>query len=103
MKYHFLPVTLCVLLCVPVYAQDIDLECEALANQMIERLTAEGLLVQQAETGQRARSIGLSLCGGAEASAQQQHEAGKQEALDNWFFEKQPDKAGNRRLRNLKR
>ncbi|MBT8122714.1 MAG: hypothetical protein KJO10_09290 [Gammaproteobacteria bacterium] len=70
---------------------------------MIERLSADGLLVQQADTGQRARSIGLALCGGAEASAQQQHEAGKQKALDNWFLQKQPDKAGNKRLRNLKR
>ena len=103
MKYRFLPVTLCMFVCLPVHAQDIDLECEALANQMIERLNAEGLLVQQADTGRRARSIGLALCGGAEASAQQQHEAGKQEALENWFLEKQPDKAGNRRLRNLKR
>jgi len=103
MKNRIIPVTLFVVLCMPAHAQDIDLECEALANQMIERLGAEGLLVQQADTDQRARSIGLTLCGGAEASAQQQHEAGKQKALDNWFLQKQPDKDGNRRLRNLKR
>jgi hypothetical protein len=45
MKYLFLTITLFMVLCLPAHAQDIDLECEALANQMIERLGAEGLLV----------------------------------------------------------
>jgi hypothetical protein len=86
-----------------VQAQGIDLECEVLAGQMIERLTAEGLLVSGAADRQRAQEIGMELCSGAEESAQQQHEVGKKEALDNWFFEERPDKPGNRRLKNLKR
>jgi hypothetical protein len=103
MKSCLLPVLLFAVACLPAHAQDIDLDCEVLAEQMIERLSAEGLLVPEAADGRRARAIGMELCGGAEASAQQQHEVGKQEALDNWFTEKRVDKPGNRRLRNLKR
>ena len=88
--------------CLPAHAQDINLDCAALAEQMIERLTAEGLLAADAADGQRARIIGMEMCSGAEASAQQQHEVGKQEALDHWFWESNADKPGNRRLRNLK-
>ena len=103
MKYFLNPVLLSVAGALPAHAQDIDLDCETLAEQMIERLSAEGLLTPAAADRQRARAIGLELCGGAQASAQQQHEIGKQEAVDNWFLEKQPEKAGNRRLRNLKK
>jgi len=42
------------------------------------------------------------MCGGAEESTQQQHEADKQQALDNRLLEKQPVKPGNTRLKNLK-
>ena len=87
----------------PVYAQDIDLDCGTLGAQLIERLSDEGLLAPDAADGQRARAISMELCSGAEVSAREQHEAGKQEALDNWFLEDRPEKPGNRRLRNLKR
>jgi len=50
-----------------------------------------------------ALAITLDLCGGAEESAEQQSEVEKQQALDNWFFEKHPEKPGNKRLKNLKR
>ena len=52
---------------------------------------------------QRALAITLDLCGSAEQSAEQQSEAEKQQVLDNWFFEKSPEKPGNKRLKNLKR
>ncbi len=52
---------------------------------------------------QRALAITLYLYGRAEESAEQQSEAEKQQALDNWFFEKSPEKPGNNRLKNLKR
>ena len=52
---------------------------------------------------QRALAITLDLCGSAEESAEQQSEVKKQQALDNWFFEKSPEKPGNKRLKNLKR
>ncbi len=84
-------------------AGDIDLDCTTLSKQMVDRLDAEGLLTQSEPGRQRARAITLELCGGAEASAKQQHEADKQEVLDNWFFEEHPEKPGNRRLKNLKR
>lgn len=103
MKSYLLYVLMFLAISLPVHAQDIDLDCEALAEQMVERLSAEGLLVPQAADGQRARAIGLELCSGAEISAQQQHEVSQQEARDNWFFEAQEDKPGNKRLRNLKR
>lgn len=85
------------------FAGGIDLDCDTLSRQMIDRLDAEGLLTRPEAGRERALAIALDLCRGSEASAQQQHEAGKQEALDNWFFEQRPEKAGNRRLKNLKR
>ena len=103
MKSSHIPIFLFAVISLPVHAQDIDLDCEKLAEQMIERLSAEGLLVEDAAGSQRARAIGMELCGGAEASAQQQHEVGKQEALDHWLWENKPDKPGNKRLKNLKR
>ena len=81
----------------------IDLDCETLSEQMVERLDAEGLLIQTESGRQRALAITLDLCGGAEESAEQQSEVEKQQALDNWFFEKHPEKPGNKRLKNLKR
>jgi len=84
-------------------AEGIDLDCEGLSKQLLDRLDAEGLLAQSEPDRQRAFAITRELCGGAETSAQQQHETGKQEAMDNWFFETQPEKAGNKRLKNLKR
>lgn len=84
-------------------AGGIDLDCQRLSKQMIDRLDAEGLLTQSEPDRQRVRAITLDVCGGAEESAQQQHEAGKQQALDNWFFEERPEKPGNKRLKNLKR
>jgi hypothetical protein len=90
--------------CTPVHADAIDLRCEELAKRMIERLTAEGLLVSSTEAAQqRARAIGLDLCTGAQATAEQQHEEDKQEALDNWFLEATGGKPGNKRLKDLKR
>lgn len=85
------------------FAGGIDLDCVTLSKRMVDRLDAEGLLIQSEPGRQRALAITRDLCGGAEESAQQQYEAGKQEALDNWFLEKQPEKPGNRRLKNLKR
>jgi hypothetical protein len=85
------------------FAEGIDLDCEVFSKQLVDRLDAEGLLPQSEPDRQSALSITRDLCSGTEASAQQQYEAGKQEALDSWFFENQPDKAGNKRLKNLKR
>lgn len=84
-------------------AEGIDLDCEAFSKQLVDRLDTEGLLTQSEPDRQRAAVITRDLCSGTEVSAQQQHETGKQEALDSWFFENQPDKAGNKRLKNLKR
>ncbi len=88
----------------PVQAAAIDLQCEELAKRLIERFTAEGLLASSTEDAQqRARAIGLELCTGAQATAEQQHVQDKQEALDNWFLEATGDKPGNKRLKDLKR
>ncbi|MCG6900795.1 MAG: hypothetical protein LJE75_12460 [Gammaproteobacteria bacterium] len=85
------------------FAGGIDLDCETLSEQMVDRLDAEGLLLATESGRQRALAITLDLCGGAEESAEQQSEVEKQRALDNWFFENHPEKAGNKRLKNLKR
>ena len=83
-------------------AEGIGLDCGALSKQIVDRLDTEGLLVQSEPGRQHALAITRELCSGTEASAQQQHETENQEALDNWFFKKQPEKAGNKRLKNLK-
>jgi hypothetical protein len=85
------------------FAEGIDLDCETLSEQMVDRLAAEGLLIQAESARPRALAITLDLCGGAEVSATQQHEVEKQQVLDNWFFENRPEKPGNKRLKNLKR
>ena len=84
-------------------AAGIDLDCETLSEQMVNRLNAEGLLIQTESGRQRALAITLDLCGGAEESAEQQSEVEKQQALHNWIFEKHPEKRGNKRLKNLNR
>jgi len=83
-------------------AEGIDLDCEAFSKQLVDRLDTEELLAQSEPDRERALTITRELCSGTEVSAQQQHEVGKQEALKRWFFEKQPEKAGNKRLKNLK-
>jgi hypothetical protein len=90
--------------CTPLHAAAIDLQCKELAQQLIERLDAEGLLSSSSgDAQQRARAIGLELCTGAQATAEQQHEQDKQKALDNWWLEAPGDKPGNERLKNFKR
>ena len=84
-------------------ADGIDLDCETLSKQMVDRLDAEGLLIHTEPGKQRALAITLNLCGGAEESAELQSQAEKQQALDNWFFEKRPETPGHKRLKNLKR
>ena len=104
MKFILPGCLLLLAICPPVHAEAIDLQCEELAKQMIERFTAEGLLASSAvDVQQRARAIGLELCTGAQTTAEQQHEQDKQKALDNWFMEAPGDKPGNKRLKNFKR
>ena len=79
----------------------IDLNCESQASQLIEQLSQAGLLVAGSEP--QARTISLELCTDAEQSAQAQHEEGKKEAIENWFFESTGGKPGNERLKRLKR
>ena len=85
------------------FAEGIDLYCDAFSKQLVDRLDIEGLLSQSEPDRQSALTITRDLCRGTEVSAQQPHEAGQQEALDSWFFENQPDTAGNTRLQYLKR
>lgn len=89
--------------CALVRAESIDLSCADLASEMIGRLASEGLLDAAAGGGQRAREISMELCTGAEQKARQQHEADKQEALQNWLTQPTGGKAGNERLKRLKR
>ena len=104
MKFTLPGCLLLLAVCPPLQAEAIDLQCEELAKRMIERFTAEGLLASSTGDAQpRARAIGLELCTGAQATAEQQHAQDKQEALDNWFLEATGDKPGNKRLKNLKR
>jgi len=84
-------------------AQVIDLECDALAKRMVSRFAAEGVLNPGKQSQQRAQAIGVELCSEVQESAQVQHKAAKESALQNWIFENRPEKPGNKRLKNLKR
>ncbi len=86
-------------ICLPLQVEAIDLKCESLAADMVRQLEAERLLVNTDDARQRAQAISRSICSGAEVDAQQQHE----KTLKNWLTQSTGGKAGNRRLRNLKR
>lgn len=84
-------------------AAEIDLQCSELAERLAGRLQQEGLVTASAEAATRTRELANAVCTDAQTSAQQQHEAGKQNALKNWLFESTGGKPGNKRLQNLKR
>lgn len=84
-------------------AQDIDLRCEGWTEQLLKRLSEQGLLIESTTAHERAQAIGLELCHGAQQAAQQQHERGVSQRLRHWLFEDTGGKAGNKRLKNLKR
>lgn len=103
MKYSSVMICVLALNSVSVAAETIDLQCEALAVKMVERLAADGLLTGADNARQRATDISLELCAGVEQTAQIQHEEDKQNALKNWLFNNTGGKPGNKRLKNLKR
>lgn len=83
--------------------QAIDLDCEALAAKMVERLASEGLIIKEQGGKQRARGIAMSSCMTAENSAQLQLEETRKSWVKNWLLEDTGGKPGNKRLKNLKR
>lgn len=93
------PIFLALLLCSSPHANSINLECEAVTQALIKRLVSEELLEDNLQKQQQAQQIALDLCTATTESAQKQHEADKEKALENWFFEYHPEKAGNRRLK----
>ena len=88
-------------LSLPAQAEQIDLECRDLARQMVSQLIKEGLVRNTAQTAQHAEAITMSLCADAEASAQQQHEEGKQQAIYDWIWQKRPETRGHKRLKKF--
>lgn len=85
-----------------VQAETINLECDELANKMVAKLVAEGLLSSAEKNKLRARAISSELCHGVQKSAESQHQKAQTSALQNWIFENRPDKPGNKRLKRLK-
>ncbi len=99
---HSLPtiiISLASLFCSTANTETIDLKCEAVTLAFIQQLVSEDLLEHDQDKQQRANQIALDLCKNSTKTAQQQHERDKQQALENWFFEYHPEKAGNRRLK----
>ncbi len=83
-------------------AETINLECDELANKMVTKLVAEGLLSYAEKSQLRARAISTELCNGVQKSAENQHQKAQTSALQNWIFQNRPDKPGNKRLKRLK-
>ena len=78
----------------------IDAQCEQATNLFIQQMNAENLVHQKPTEQARIKQIALSLCTKTEKLVQEQHTADKEKALENWFFESHPEKAGNRRLKS---
>ncbi len=78
---------------------DIDAQCEHVTGLFIQQINAEGLVRQDSAGQKRIKEIALGLCSETEKLVQEQHIADKEKALENWFFESHPEKAGNRRLK----
>ncbi|TNF97825.1 MAG: hypothetical protein EP297_09665 [Gammaproteobacteria bacterium] len=74
-----------------------------MAERIITRLKQENLLYSSESDEYRVRAISLEACEGNQQSIQQQHDEGIQNALKNWLTESTGGKAGNKRLKNLKR
>lgn len=85
-----------------LHAETINLECNALAKKMVDRLVDDGLLLSAEQHQVRARAISAGLCQEVQKTAENQHQKAKTTALQNWIFENRPDKPGNRRLKRLK-
>ena len=88
-------------LSLPSQAEQINLECKELARQMVNQLVHEGLLSDSADISRRAKAITINLCTDAEASAQQQHEAGKEQAITDWIWQSRPETRGHKRLKKF--
>lgn len=80
-------------------AEGIDLDCEALAGQMVDQLRTENLLRNTSGAEARARKIALGLCSDSQTLAQQQHETETKKALSDWIWQSVPETAGHRRLK----
>lgn len=94
------------LFCCSVYAvqaQTINLDCGNMAGKLVSELDREGLLVPFGEAKKRAAAVAQRFCSQQQQTAQQQHEKDKQSFIKNWLTENTGGKAGNERLRNLKR
>ena len=76
----------------------IDAQCEQVTNLFIQQVNAENLVHQKPKAQARIKEIALRLCTETEKLVQEQHTVDKEKALENWFFESHPEKAGNRRL-----
>lgn len=79
-------------------AAAIDAQCESATSLLIERINAEGLIRRNSAGQGRVKEIALELCSETEKLVREQHAVDKEKALENWFFESHPEKAGNRRL-----
>ena len=77
----------------------IDAQCERVTGLFIQQINAEDLVRQDSAGQQRIKEIALGLCSETEKRVQEQHIEDKEKALENWFFESHPEKAGNRRLK----
>lgn len=77
----------------------IDAQCEQVTNLFIQQMNAENLVHQKPTEQARIKEIALNLCTETEKLVQEQHIVDKEKALENWFFESHPEKAGNRRLK----
>lgn len=77
----------------------IDARCEQVTKSFIQQMNAENLAHQKPAQQARIKEIALGLCIKTEKLVQEQHAIDKEKALENWFFESHPEKAGNRRLK----
>jgi len=98
----FIPLGLSALLsCASLQAETINLNCQRFSEEAVDKLLAEQLL-ESDKASQSVKTLN-TLCSQQESTAQAQHEALKDEAIQNWLWTENADKPGNQRLKARKR
>lgn len=96
-------VSLC-LVAIPAQAEEIDLNCQALAKDIVTQLSKEGLLANRENNTERALAISLKLCAGTQATVQKQVDTTLERVIKEISILGTEDrKEGNQRLLRLKK
>jgi len=85
-------------------AEEIDLNCKALAKDIVNQLSQEGLLANKVNNTERALAISLKLCAGTQETVQKQVDSTLERVIKEIsILGTDERKSGNKRLLKHKR